>query len=138
MRKCKLYFLMIYMLVTLTACSTNSNDVITLFQENEAIFLQAANTGDYSQIEAIMGVQNVNVYENHIDIRCNSEGFASETKYCGIFYSVENDLCAVNVAGPKDKVVEMGEGYLYQEESGDNSYYVEPLGNHFFYYEADF
>jgi transcription elongation factor Elf1 len=126
------------MLVTLTACSTNSNDVITLFQENEAIFLQAANTGDYSQIEVIMGVQNVNVYESHIDIQCNSEGFASETKYCGIFYSAENDLCAVNVAGPKDKVVEKGEGYLYQEESGDNSYYVEPLGNHFFYYEADF
>ena len=47
-------------------------------------------------------------------------------------------MCAIDVAGPEDELVESGDGYLYQESGGDNRYYVEALGNNFYYYEADF
>ena len=141
MRKPIVCLLLICMLGTFTACSANrtvKNEVVALFQENENIFLQAANSGDYSALEHIKGVQNVYIFEKYIDIQYGGAGFGAETKYYGIFYSAEDDLCAIDVAGPADKLVESGEGYVYLEEGGDNQYYVEPLGNHFFYYEAEF
>ena len=43
-----------------TACSKNlteKSDIISLYQNNEETFLQAANSGDYSTVENIRGVQ---------------------------------------------------------------------------------
>lgn len=141
MKKLTACFLLICILFTFVACSTNrteKNDIVTLFQENEEIFLQAANSGDYSGVECIRGVQNVYISEKYIDIQCGGAGVGAETRYYGIYYSADDDLCAIDVAGPKDELVKSGEGYLYQEKTGDNRYYVEPLGNHFFYYEAEY
>ena len=74
----------------------------------------------------------------NIDIQCGGAGFGPSTHYYGIFYSADDNLCTIDVAGPRDKLVEHGEGYLYQEKSGDNRYYIEQLGNHFYYCEAHF
>ena len=129
------------MVIVLSACSNNlteKSDIISLYQKNEKIFLLAAENGDYSAIERIKGVQKVLVWDTYIDIQCGGSGFGSSTHYYGIFYSADDNLCAIDVAGPRDKLVEPGEGYLYQEENGDNRYYVEPLGNHYYYYEAHF
>ena len=98
----------------------------------------AAKNGDYSAIEGIKGIQKVLVWDTYIDIQCGGAGLGSSTHYYGIFYSADDNLCAIDVAGPRDKLVEQGDGYLYQEENGDNRYYVEPLGNHYYYYEAHF
>lgn len=125
----------------LTSCSNSlaeQNDIVSLYQKNEDTFLQAASSADYSSVEKIKGVQQVLVQEAYVDIRCDGTGLGSSTHYYGIFYSADDDLCAVGVAGPEDQLVEQGDGYLYQEENGDNRYYVEPLGNHFYYYEAHF
>ena len=123
------------MVIVLSACSNNlteKSDIISLYQKNEKIFLLAAENGDYSAIERIKGVQKVLVWDTYIDIQCGGAGFGPSTHYYGIFYSADDNLWAIDLA------VEHGEGYLYQEESGDNRYYVEPLGNHFYYYEAHF
>ena len=129
------------MFITLSACSynlTEKSDIISLYQKNEKIFLLAAENGDYSAIERIKGVQKVLVWDTYIDIRCGGAGLGSSTHYYGIFYSADDNLCAIDVAGPRYKLVEQGDGYLYQEENGDNRYYVEPLGNHYYYYETHF
>ena len=52
--------------------------------------------------------------------------------------SEKDDLCAVRLGAPGDQLKEHENGFLYIEEDGDNRYYVEPLGNHYFYYEAHF
>ena len=108
------------------------------FNKNEMVFLQAVESGDFSAVERIAWVQEVQMSETHVDIRCGGAGFGSSTHYYGIFYAADDNLCAVGVAGPKDELVAHGDGYLYQEDGGDNRYYVEPLGNHYFYYEAHF
>lgn len=125
----------------LTACSTNltkKSDIISLYQKYEDTFLQAANNGDYNSVQHIRGVQTVSVWDSYVDIQCGGSGFGPSTHYYGIFFSADDNLCASQFAGPKDELVEHEEGYLYQENGGDNRYYVEPLGNHFYYYEAHF
>ena len=129
------------MVLVLSACSNNlteKSDIISLYQKNEQVFLLAAENGDYSAIEGIKGIQKVLVWDTYIDIQCGGAGLGSSTHYYGIFYSADDNLYAIGVAGSRDKLVEQGEGYLYQEENGDNRYYVEPLGNHYYYYEAHF
>ena len=141
MKKVVSFLALFAMFIALSACSynlTEKSDIISLYQKNEKIFLLAAENGDYSAIERINGVQKVLVWDTYIDIQCGGAGFGSGTHYYGIFYSVDDNLCAIDVAGPRDSLVEYGDGYLYQEENGDNHYYIEPLGNHFYYYEAHF
>ena len=141
MKKVVSFLALFAMFIALSACSynlTEKSDIISLYQKNEKIFLLAAENGDYSAIERIKGVQKVLVLDTYIDIQCGGAGFGPGTHYYGIFYSADDNLCTIDVAGPRDKLVEHGEGYLYQEKSGDNRYYVEPLGNHFYYYEAHF
>ena len=129
------------MVIVLSACSNNlteKSDIISLYQKNEEIFSLAAENGDYSAVEGINGVQKVLIRDTYIDIRCGGAGFGPSTHYYVIFYSADDNLCVIGVAGSRDNLVEQGEGYLYQEENGDNRYYVEPLGNHYYYYEAHF
>ena len=126
---------------TLPACSNNlteKSSIISLYQKNEEVFLLAAENGDYSAIKEMNGVQKVLVWDTYIDIQCGGAGFGPSTHYYGIFYSTDDNLCAIDVAGPNGKLVEQGDGYLYQEENGDNRFYVEPFGNHYYYYEAHF
>ena len=129
------------MVIVLSACSNNlteKSDIISLYQKNEQVFLLAAENGDYSAIEGIKGIQKVLVWDTYIDIQCGGSGFGPSTHYYGIFYSEDDNLCAIDVAGPLNELIENGDGYLYKQKDGDNQYYVEPLGNHFYYYEAHY
>ena len=117
---------------------TMRDKVIARYQENEAIFLQAAASGDYQPVENLKGVGEASHEKDHVDIYCGGAGFGASTHYYGIFYSTEDDLCAVSLAGPREELVAEGDGFLYQQAGGDNRYYVESLGNHFYYYEAHF
>lgn len=141
MKKAFFAILLIILLTSMTACSSNltdKDDIISLYSKNEEAFVQASKSGDFSTLERIFGINKVLVLETYVDIQCGGAGFGPSTHYYGIFYSADDNLCAVDVAGPKDNLKEWENGYFYQQEDGDNTYYVEPLGNHFFYYEAHF
>ena len=125
----------------LSACSSNltsKESIVNLYTKNEALFIDAASDGSFSDLEKIRGVQKVLAWDECVDIKCGGSGFGSSTHYYGIFFSETDNLCAVVVAGPRDELVEDGSGYSYKQSDGDNEYYVEPLGNHYFYYEAHF
>ena len=141
MKKFMSFLILGAVLVTLVACSgkeADSGDMVSVFWENEQLFLQAADSGDYSAIERLRGVQDVYVNEKYIDVQGGGSGFGANTYYYGIFYSEDDNLCAIGLAGPREELVEKGDGYLYKEEDGDNRYYVEPLGHHYYFYEAYF
>lgn len=141
MKKSFFAVLLILLLTAMTACSSNltdKDDIISLYSKNEEAFVQASKSGDFSTLERIFGINKVLVLETYVDIQCGGAGFGPSTHYYGIFYSADDNLCAVDVAGSKDNLKEWGSGYFYQQEDVDNTYYVEPLGNHFFYYEAHF
>lgn len=141
MKKRIVWVILLSVLVCVTACSNNlegKHDVISLFQRNKETFLQAAGSGDWNGVEQIRGIQSVHILETCVKIECGGAGLGPSTQYWGIFYSEEDDLSAADVAGPRDQLVVHGNGYLYQENGGDNRYYVEALGDHFYYYEAYF
>jgi hypothetical protein len=140
MKKVTALILLMAVVLALGGCSVNltdKDDIIALFYKHEKSFLQAAQSGDYSALERIRGVQSIDHRETYVDITCGGAGFGPSTHYYGIFYTADDDLYA-HWAAPGAELAEYGKGYLYQEEDGDNSYYVEPLGNHYFYYEAHF
>lgn len=117
---------------------TGKGAVIRLYQRNEEVFLQAAASGDYSAVERIISVRDVEVTETYVEISCGGSGLGSATNYYGIFYYEGENLLSVDVDTSGGRFVESGDGYFYDEENGDNRFYVEPLGNHFYYYEAHF
>ena len=129
------------LLLPAAACARNLTDrepIVRLFRKQEAEFLAAAATGDWKRLERLSGVREVDVYDGCADICCGGSGFGSSTHYFGIFYSEADELCAVRLAGPEEELTASGSGYLYEQRGGDNRYYVEPLGHHFFYYAAHF
>ncbi len=136
-----LFVVVLIVICLLSACSSNltsKESVVNLYTKNEALFIDAASKKSFSDLEKINGVQKVLVWDNYVDIQCGGSGFGSSTHYYGIFFSEDDDLCAVDVAGPLNELVEDGNGYLYEQSDGDNEYYVEPLENHYYYYEAYF
>ena len=141
MKKVIACLLSVFILIVLVSCSknlTDKNDIISVFRKNEGRFVEASESGEYKNLETIKGIQKVIVWEDYVDIECGGSGLGSSTHYYGIFFSLTDDLCAIDVAGPADELVEDGNGYRYRQQNGDNEYYVEPLGNHYFYYEAHF
>lgn len=113
-------------------------DIIAVFDENEAAFVEAAESGDFSELEQLRDIQEVKLRDNSVDIFFGGYGFASATSYYGIFYSADGSIDAHAFAPSKNNFVRNGSGWLYKERYGDNSFYCEPLGHDFFYYEAHF
>lgn len=141
MKKSILCLFILFTIIVLSSCSNNltdRSDIISFFRNYEDAFIEASTSGDFSKLEKIKGVQKVLIWDEYTDIQCGGDGFGSSTHYCGIFYSETDNLCAIDVAGPRDELVADEKGYCYKQSDGDNEYYVEPLGNHFFYYEAHF
>lgn len=121
-----------------TSPQGNRERIISAYQKNEDVFIDAVQSGDYSTVELLSIVKTVYVAKDYVDFQGKGYGLGPSTHYYGIFYSHDGDLCAVDVAGPREELTKSGAGYQYQENNGDNRYYVEPLGNNFFYYEAHF
>ena len=113
-------------------------DIIAVFDENEAAFVEAAESGDFSELEQLRDIQEVKLRDNSVDIFFGGYGFASATSNYGIFYSADGSIDAHAFAPSKNNFVRNGSGWLYKERYGDNSFYCEPLGHDFFYYEAHF
>ena len=118
---------------------TDRDSVVAFYRKNEAAFLSAAQTKDFDSLSSLFGVSEVYVRDEYIDVSCGGFGIGPDTNYYGIFYSEGDDLCAIDVApGDSSALTERDGGFFWEESGGDNSYYVEPLGNHYFYYEAHF
>lgn len=139
MKKISALFVLICMLVSLAACSglTDKDSIIAMFNENRNVFLQAAASEDFSMVESLTGVESVYIGGNHVDIMCGGAGFGPHTQYYGIYFSHNDNLNAMGYAQNKEALKKQGNGFIY-EEGSDYRYYVEPLGDHFFYYELHY
>ena len=144
MKKLTSVILTICLLASMFGCVGNSknltsqSEIIEMYQKNEKNFTDASLSGDFSELEAIAGVQEVVAHDEYIDIQCGGSGLGSSTHYFGILYSADENFISLDVAEPYDSVMQEGMGYRYTQDNGDNFCYIEPLGNHFYYYEAHF
>lgn len=121
-----------------TACSlsddlTDKADIIKLFNDNKDAIISAVDGGSFDEVEKIRGIESVYASDTYIDFSCGGTGFGPSTQYYGFFYSATDDLTAWNGGVcPADELYEFGDGYKYQQADGDNEYYVEEIGEHFF------
>ena len=85
-------------------------DIIAVFDENEAAFVEAAESGDFSELEQLSDIQEVKLRDNYVDIFFGGYGFASATSYYGIFYSADGSIDAHAFAPSKNNFVRNGSG----------------------------
>lgn len=137
--------LLLVLVVLLNGCAprelTTQEDIVALFNANKETLLSTVEKWDFSKAEEISGIQQIHIAEDgsFADFYCGGKGFGPETAYYGFFWSSDDDLTALDggICAP-EALVPSGRGFLWQEERGDNEYYVEPLGDHFFYYRLEF
>lgn len=144
MKRILMFLLAAVMVFSLTSCVFNLTDrdsVIRLYERNEERFAAAAETGDFEKLEKIIGVQEVDIREDgdsfQAEISCGANGFASSTHYYGIFYSETVDFDN-SVATKPEEWTKEGAGYRYTEAEGDNTFYYEPLGGGYYYFEEHY
>ena len=136
-------FMMAACIFCLTSCRglTSRESIVSLYLENAGAFRRASETGDWEALSEINGIERIKAEERCINMLCGGIGFGSGTSYYGIFYSDSDDLLAVNVSlGSLEELQHQGPGFIYVPPFSESNkrYYVEPLGNHFFYYEAHY
>ena len=121
--------------------------ILRYVKQHEGLLLRYVKKRDDAILENQPIIQEVKFDGSCIDFFCGGSGFGSHTTYWGFFYSESDDLTA-RCPAPSDgkeyeqKLQQSGEGYLWRESwqdpRGDNSYYVEPIVGHFYYYEIHF
>lgn len=131
------------LVILIFSCQRNNIDeqakITTLFQENQELILSSVASGDFSQVEQLDGIDHVYVSEDYIEFSCGGAGFGPNTSYFGFFYSPTDDMTALDGGiCPPEELVPSGNGYRWQEKTGDNEYYVEKLAEHFFYFQLKF
>ena len=112
-------------------------------QKNESLLLSCIEQNDFTAIEKDAIIRKIRLEDNCIEFDCGGEGFGPDTSYWGFYYSERFNMTAMwgnRLAG--QMMQKSGNGYLWKESwdtpGGDDSYYVEQISEHFFYYELHF
>ena len=108
---------------------TCREDVLELWYENETVFRNAVETGDYGPVEELRGIQEVDVGEKGTNFVCGSTGISVSSHHYSILW-LKNDFV------PKPDAGWTFNGTAYELDDNDNTYVLEPLGDGFFYYEV--
>lgn len=135
-----LCLLLLAVMLLLPSCAPRLGDKASLtdwFHENEDAFMEAAESGDFTSLEKLRGVESVSRSDGCVDILCGGNGFGPGTHYYGLYYA-EEDIWAEFAADPSSPWTVEGDGYRFREKDGDNVFYVEPLGGGYYYYEQHF
>jgi len=109
----------------------------------EAAARQALEYGSGTAAACPKGVREVNLYlgsypyEPTVEFLMGSSGFGSQTRYWGINY-VESGRMLGFLGTRMEYWKEQGSGTLFYEVEGDNTCYVEPLDESWFYFEMEF
>ena len=123
--------------------SSEKERIIRYVETHESLLLSCIEQNDFSPVEKDAILQEIRIWENCIDFRCGGAGFGPETSYWGFYYSEKYNMTAVSGPLPAGQLFQKsGSGYLWKESwydpNGDNSYYAEQIGEHFYYYEMSF
>lgn len=131
---------MLAFLVVLAGCGSpqaRRNQVFQLVEENYETLCSDVEQWNFDRSRAIEGIESVEPDEGgsaFVEYDCGGSGFGSSTAYWGFYYSANDDLTHIWCAN--EPLLPSGDGFLYQQEDGDNRYYTEKIAEHFYYYEA--
>lgn len=123
--------------------SSEKSRIIHYVKKHESLLLSCIEQNDFSAVKKDAILQEIRVQDTYVDFQCQGAGFGPETSYWGFYYSDKYNMTAVLGPLPSGQFFQKsGSGYLWKESwydpKGDNSYYVEQIGDHFYYYEMHF
>lgn len=126
----------------LIAAGDNRADRTEIFgfvRENEEALMTAIEEGDFSALENTGFIRDIEADATVVDFSCGGFGVGSSTSYVGFYYTRNGDMTSVWCApGSAELLLPSGEGFIWCEENGDNTYYTEHVCGNFYYYEASF
>ena len=122
---------------------TEKERIIRYVKKHEGLLLRYIEKRDDDILKNQPIIEQIRTNDTYIDFSCGGSGFGSETSYWGFYYSESDDLSALCPASSsKQELRKSGNGYVWEESwqnpRGDNTYYVEPIVDHFYYYELTF
>lgn len=119
--------------------SADKEEVFEFVCKKEEDLLKAIENGDFSAFENKGFIKYIDADEELVDFSCGGAGFGSATSYVGFYYSPNDNMTAIWCAPSSvNSLTPSGNGFEWQEPNGDNRYYTEHIGGHFYYYEASF
>lgn len=119
--------------------SADKDEVFEFVCENEEELLKAIEDGDLSAFEHLGCIKGIDADEAVVDFSCGGAGVGSGTSYVGFYYTPDHDMTAAWCApSSSDSLQPSGNGFVWQEQNGDNRYYTEHICGNFYYYEASF
>lgn len=128
--------------IVFTALNDDRADKDEIFEfvtEHEEALLQAVEAKDFTDFESQGIVKDVHAEMGVVEFSCGGAGLVPSSAYVGFYYTADHDMaalwCAPQSAG---SLKPSGNGYLWQEKSGDNRYYTEHICGNFYYYAASF
>lgn len=131
-------------LLNLCACDTLDNrlskdDIFNLVKENENLISDDIKNNNFDATKELDGIGEINLYDDIIEFSCGGAGFGPATAYCGFYYTEDDNMTAIWCAPESEADLEPYEnGFLYEQENGDNRYYTEKICDNFYYYEASY
>lgn len=140
----KRLFAALGLLVLLFCFSDRQGLVLSIYECQKADFQDAARQvleqGNSAGVSCPVGVTEVSYCSYHIPVvefQFGSWGIGSATSYWGVNYVPSGQL--VGYQGiPMEHWRTEGNGTLFYEAEGDNTCYVEPLGEGWYYYDMHF
>ena len=123
--------------------SSVKSRIFRYVQKNESLLLSCIELKDFTAIEKDAVIREIRLRDKCIDFDCGGEGFGPDTSDWGFYYSERFNMTAMWGNRLSGRMMQKsGNGYLWKESwetpGGDNSYYVEQISEHFFYYELHF
>lgn len=138
----KCCFLSTVILMSFCSCDSMDNriskDVIfALVTENESLLLDDIKNNNFDASKGLDGINKIVTSEDIIEFSCGGAGFGPSTAYCGFYYTEDDNITAIWCAPESETdLVPYENGFLYEQENGDNRYYTEKICENFYYYEA--
>ena len=131
----------------LTGCSDRATkaEIFALVEENRSTIIENIQTCQLDNGKKISIVKETTPHDGYIDFYCGGSGMGGQTSYCGFYYFENDELENVQaclgklIAGDHGVTfVPHGDGYVWEENDGDNMLYFEKIADHFYYYEQKF
>ncbi|MCR5792960.1 MAG: hypothetical protein K6G65_07305 [Lachnospiraceae bacterium] len=123
----------------------DKTDIISYVSQNKEMLMDCINNQDYTKLNESKTIEDITDYDDTeedgklVGFECGYSGFASESSYWGFFYSEKDApdaLCSTPIE--ESELSPDDDGYLWEDSYGDNTYYVEKICDHFYYYEESY
>lgn len=128
---------------SLTACindGASQEEISSFVTEHIDLIKECIAANKYTELEKYDIIKDVNVYINDVvEFYCDGAGLGSETMYCGFYYTESGEMSGLSyVPVTEIWLSPSGNGFLWQEDFGDNEYYTEKIADNFFYFKATY